>query len=1302
MLLSKNQIKNGFTLLFLSMLLSTNPLSANAASQGGQLTDDSAYIVDATIKQKITGTEPWDDENGAGKDTSPDDTLVRSFDRVTYTVETTLGINNTSHGSEDAKKYSNFKGGTIYFEAKLPEEYTKVIKNSDYGYMKWATNDMKWADTLTVNNGTITGTYQMPTDTITIPGKQSLTFPIDILGCPNNIKIQPEFKIWIQGNDDNEKVSAKDTTGVTITSRPGMNITMSVGTFHNKKITWTENGQTHKGRVFSLSTEEMLYNADKTNVRGLEYISGNVTYDIELKLTKKDKNTGTTTDVTNSQMPLLLNYWNNRYGNTAANSAFPDRPVITGHHATDNYRTPTYPTTKQNAVNNVRYNSTYMGGSFQITQDNNILHVTNKDYAFDGIFPMNAMGDDGSHVGIWRTIPENKGHFSGAFMQVLVPETEETKSDQYEFKLIAELKNIRCQTISGQNLTDDDDEIDDNQISLTYASGIIDSYGMYNWMYNKPRSQSLYSYYYNGDGTAVPGQIIYWDKHITGSGANDTEAHIQYMSELMRFDADFVQPVQVNGKWNIYGQYVPTNGAENATMKYETPPLFAAKPDGTNWTDDEEMKNTVEEDLLFFPSIEALKAKLGPNAKCVACLFESDQNSEIAIGGSGSILCMSLQVLDTAPIGETCQFSAETRAWNTQKRPVDRTTDTWKNRNDLSVSPPNMESPSWVQNFTNYYKTEYDEDFKMTKNHYGYEGGQTLLITGAKMSITKTADKSNYNLSQNNNIATWTIKPSLTSQSENAQNTTHDVYITDTIPKSLTYKDDSCNLSEPNIQETEDSYILTWRLRNVEINGTMPVLTYQTEINNGLQNNTEIKTAVSMSAPSAGNAAENFRTREVVITVSNLASHRNYERTDTPCVELDETFSYDIFYVNNNEYAVPDFRLMDVLPYNGDEKGSNFHGNYTVRSITISAYDMVAMENSKTSQYKLYYDTKNYLKTTDVKNLNKNQLTPGTFGNCGQALQGFMVDGSVPAKTTLTIHVEITPSGNKADDQYGNSASCRTDTSTAAISAGSANVGVIYREINGTVWHDLKQDGTMAAEEPRLKDYYVSLQNTDGSAVTDVYGNTVNPVVTSTDGTYRFQNLKEGNYMISLTPKSEWYVTRILKDNKAVSCNYKAVIMPVTLLSKAELRAQNNYRDIQTQQNIGLYINPMLRITTNVTKNIKDEDGNEVFGTPILTFKVTGTDIYGVPHTWFRTVSIKENNAGEAAFRIPAGTYTITEVSDYRYQRKTTEDIKNCSINDTTVTVNAQETVECQCKITDDMRTWANYSHNDIRINPLH
>lgn len=1294
----KLRMKYGLTLLFLLMFVSTTLLSVNAAAQGGELTDDSAYIVDATIKQKITGTEPFDESNGTAKDTSPDDNIVRSFDRVTYTIETTLGINNTSHGSADAKKYSSFKGGTIYFEAKIPNGYGDVIGSSDYGYMKWATTDMRWADTLEVEGGIVRGSYKMPSDTITIPGKQSLTFPLDVLGCPNNIKVVPEFKIWVQGNDDNEKVLVKDTTGFTVTSKPGMNVTMSMGTFHQKKVTYTDNnGQTKKGRMYSLSTEEMLYNTGRNDLKGLEYLSGNMTYDIELKLTKKDTQTGATTDVTSSQTPYLYNYWHNRYGNGASNSAFPEKPFITGHHSSDNYRTPHSHPNKRTSE---RYTTMYMGGNFTITQNQNVLHVVNTDYAFDGVFPMNCMGDDGRSVGVTRTVPANKGHFAAAFMQVIVPETEETKSDRYEFTLTAEIKNIRCATISGKTMTDTDDEVDDNRVSVKYANGIIGSYGMYNWLYEKAGGQ-LYTVYYWGDASVSPGQIFRYNKQITGDGANDEETHIKYMSELLRFDADFVEPVQVDGKWATYSLTVPTNGAENSTMKYETPPLFAAKPDGTNWTDDAEMQNTVEEDLLFFHSIEELKAKLGPNAKCVACLFESDQDSKVAIGGSGSMLYMYLRVLDTAPTGQTCQLSAETRAWDTRKRDVNRAVDTWGNRNDLSVSPPNMEEPSWVRNPTNYVKTKYDENYKMIENHTGYTYGQTLLITGARLGVRKSPNKSNYNLAQNDNLITWSITPSLINKAENSSGATHDVYIEDTIPKSLTYKDDSCNMGEPMISETEDSYILRWRLRNLEVNGTMPTLTYQTEINNGLQNNTEIKTQTMVESPDITTSLESRRI-EVTVTVSNLASHRIYERTDTPCVELNETLSYDIFYVNNNEYAAPDWRLMDILPYNGDDKGSNFHGDYTVKSVTISAYDMAAMQDASTKQYKLYTDASGYLKTTDVKNINMSRVTESAFGAIGQKLQGLVVAGSVPPKTTLTIHVELTPSGNKADDQYGNSASCRTDTTTASISAGSANVGVIYREINGTVWHDLIQNGNMDANEARLSDYYVSLKDTNGAAVKDVYGNTVNPVVTGSDGVYRFQNLREGEYMVTLTPKAEWHVTRKLGDNKAVNRNYLATVMPITLKTKAEMRQEGIYRDLKEGQHIGLYINPMLRINASMTENIKDENNREVFGTPILTFKITGTDIYGVSHTWFRTITIRENNAGEAAFRVPAGTYTVTELADYRYQRKSTEAIKDCSNEGAKVNVNVTQSVEAKCNIIDDYRTWAKYTHSNLRINPLH
>ena len=55
--------------------------------------------------------------------------------------------------------------------------------------------------------------------------------------------------------------------------------------------------------------------------------------------------------------------------------------------------------------------------------------------------------------------------------------------------------------------------------------------------------------------------------------------------------------------------------------------LYAAKPDGTNWSSDEEMGQAEEEDLLFFDSMEQLKAQLGDNAICVGVLYESISGS---------------------------------------------------------------------------------------------------------------------------------------------------------------------------------------------------------------------------------------------------------------------------------------------------------------------------------------------------------------------------------------------------------------------------------------------------------------------------------------------------------------------------------------------------------------------------------------------------------------------------------------------------------------------------------------------------
>ena len=65
-----------------------------------------------------TGTEPWDDDDAKGNDTSASNGTVRSFDVVTYTVEMQ---NEVREGSP----YTNYKEGTFYYELILPADTTK-------------------------------------------------------------------------------------------------------------------------------------------------------------------------------------------------------------------------------------------------------------------------------------------------------------------------------------------------------------------------------------------------------------------------------------------------------------------------------------------------------------------------------------------------------------------------------------------------------------------------------------------------------------------------------------------------------------------------------------------------------------------------------------------------------------------------------------------------------------------------------------------------------------------------------------------------------------------------------------------------------------------------------------------------------------------------------------------------------------------------------------------------------------------------------------------------------------------------
>lgn len=174
---------------------------------------EEAKISSAQIIQRKTGIGPFDENDEAGNDSSESNNIVRSFDKITWTVECTMALKDSS----DQKSY---RGGIIEVKAELPNTCSNVVK--------WDLTSMAWAQNATVSaDGRIfTAQYQMKTSEVTVPGKQTLEFVLDVLNAKNSLGISPEFTIGLLGNSDNEKYKIKNVDTVYVSAAPKYNIVL--------------------------------------------------------------------------------------------------------------------------------------------------------------------------------------------------------------------------------------------------------------------------------------------------------------------------------------------------------------------------------------------------------------------------------------------------------------------------------------------------------------------------------------------------------------------------------------------------------------------------------------------------------------------------------------------------------------------------------------------------------------------------------------------------------------------------------------------------------------------------------------------------------------------------------------------------------------------------------------------------------------------------------------------------------------------------------------------------------------------
>ena len=148
----------------------------------------------------------------------------------------------------------------------------------------------------------------------------------------------------------------------------------------------------------------------------------------------------------------------------------------------------------------------------------------------------------------------------------------------------------------------------------------------------------------------------------------------------------------------------------------------------------------------------------------------------------------------------------------------------------------------------------------------------------------------------------------------------------------------------------------------------------------------------------------------------------------------------------------------------------------------------------------------------------------------------------------------------QSNDTYNNIYFARAGgENNALLTSPTASIKVRSRSISGLVWMDQNHDGiyttklddtgkknvgsdktlagitvTLVQTEPNTKDENPVYTDDDNSyyAVTDTLGNEVQPVTTTSDGRYTFENLKQGNYRVLFTDSKDGY--KMEDDSKPV------------------------------------------------------------------------------------------------------------------------------------------------------------------------
>ena len=1207
-------------LLAVIMLFGIFPTTPKA--DAAMPSENAATVKSISVTDITDGSAPFDEDNAAGNDSGANNKIVRSFDSLTYRFDIAI------------------EAGASYTEAYVRIEFTLPLSKAqaefDTAAMGWMETTGAYAYQLTDNGNSQTLVCYKHLENngkIVVPGNFNENLSIKVKGMANGSAIQPEITASVVGNSEDKKKTVTPDV-VTVSAAARFNIKVSGKDDYKDNFNFNTGNTTGAqkapnygisstrvpGRVMALAVCLELYN-DKPDkgFKGVELPNGEpITFKLRLgsTYTINDPNdTGYTrgqiVDVASSgYMPLLYSVDGNVM--QPFGTANGDGRILYNTHGALVAHAPYNVGGGPNACRN--------GGVWTAKQlkdaqnkPTDVIEVTVSGYEIDVDQMPVIDGDRASHANEYGK-DKGIGVFSAGEFWIVQPfnelnSTNPGDSGNYDivkkygegaFTTFAQATDLKITTVNIDDPVFQDTEGTNDQQQV--KNDDKQEYGLElrlpGFLQNRvyfADSVMCSDYGVNvssqrhGDDVATAGTEFYLRSGFTYSAANEEDNRLYWGTNLVRFTSGVFE-LTGEVKSNFY------DGAEGQNIQLTT--YYAAKTDGTGWASYEEMKNTTEEGLVFYPTLADLNGK-----ECVALLHCFKGPGPLMWTGPYYLALAGARVRDNVTPNTTAVAISTSRVW-TQKMWADAGSPdipVWTSEGgrypegllkkntyiDKNGATCYLNSGNVVGS-TYYQPATYDEANNLSPHNSDWgHWGDTMLFIGYKTGVTMTelqkvngSEKETYALDKSQREADFVIQPRASFDKNSGDGTiekTTDLTVTLTLPKYMTYINGSAywggtytqtnanggvggtvsggTAMEPQVVNNADgSQTLTWILQNVTVGAALDPIYYSAYIGSKLPaedcplGTTSLAPTVTISGTEDRRAftADNGNIATQGITVTKGSADAFTKSVKADKAEADGTVDY-VIYSTNNGTSDAALYLLDTMPCN-EKNGSSFTGTYHVTGWKL---DTALCDVSKLAVY--YTEDPQYVDKTaaDIKQSVVEGWTKATLNADGTLTD---MNGKRPTAWAIigtldsnkAVNVELQIQLVPEFDTFVAESTVYVNTISEGELVATAEAKVVERTLSGMVWSDDDGDG-VKTENADTTD-----TRCDGTTFYSVYSD---PILYFNSSIYEGRTadkIKQVKVVMSGSPKSSQAIKLYFEvNNSGASEDYRVEINNPKLIKDA-------------------------------------------------------------------------------------------------------------------------------------------------------